>query len=825
MTLTRTVPIISFETLRNDLRQAYRQIRNAPGFACAVILVLAAGFGVSTVIFSTVRSVLLAPLPYNKPERLVQIVSRWPKTGDKNDWSAPLRDASDWKATVPAFQDVAMYRYSLLNLKVGGQAESLYGVRTTANLMPTLGVRPQLGSWFPAEYDRPGSTHVLMLSDDLWRHQFNADPQIVGKAVQLDNEDYLVLGVMPKGFNFPMKLATTALLPTDQMQFWMPLGADFSKEPHGAPTSGVIARLKDGVMLAQAQDQLESACRLLQREYPATNKDLSANLVPLRQQTVDRVNEPLLALLGATGLILLLTCGNVASLLLARGESRANELAVRMALGGSAWRVACLPMMHGILLCCCGCLLSVPLAIVSLKFLLRLAPVDVPRLADASIDFPAMLFAAGLALISGVLVGGLNALQVLRRSPREVLSDASRNSAGRPRTKLRSSLVVGQVALAIILVSGAGLMLRTFLNLLSTDIGYQSSGVLYGVTVLPPSQYSRPEQRELFFKKVLDRLRNAQGVEFAAVSTGFPFVGQYDDVKVETPGLANGDRSSGIIADFNAISAGYLEAMGVRLVRGRLLAETDATNTPKVAVIDENLARALWPGQDPIGKLINTNDPAKPVWRQVVGVVASVRNRSLNVAAHPSVFAPLSQAGGWVNFVVLKSSAAPQAAARLIKSAVAGVDSNQGVFFTQSLPDLVQDTIAIRRFLFVVLAFFGAAALVLSALGIYGLVSFIAASRVREVGIRMALGATRVSIATLVVSDGIRLTLMGVTVGVLASQLLSRLLSGLLFGVRSFDTATLLLTISILGTTTTIAALIPAWRSARLQPMRALRTE
>jgi predicted permease len=390
---------------------------------------------------------------------------------------------------------------------------------------------------------------------------------------------------------------------------------------------------------------------------------------------------------------------------------------------------------------------------------------------------------------------------------------------------LRGSLVVGQGALAIILVSGAGLMLRTFLNLLSTDIGYQSSGVLYGVTVLPPSQYSRPEQAELFFKKVLDRLRRAPGVEFAAVSTGFPFVGQYDGVKVETPGLANKDRNSGISADFNAISAGYLEAMRVRLVRGRLLAETDATNTPNVAVIDENLGRALWPGQDPIGKLINTNDPAKPVWRQVVGVVAPVRNRSLDVAARPSVFAPLSQAGGWVNFVVLKSSAAPQAAARLIKSAVAGVDSNQGVFFTQSLPDLVQDTIAIRHFLLAVLTFFGAAALVLSAFGIYGLVSFIAASRVREIGILMALGATRVSIATLVVSDGIRLTLMGVTVGILASLLLSRLLSGLLFGVRPFDTVTLLLAILILGTTTTIAALIPAWRSARLQPMKALRTD
>jgi putative ABC transport system permease protein len=823
--MTRSAPFISTVTLLGDLQQVCRQIRNAPGFAGAVILVLALGFGISTAIFSAVRSVLLAPLPYKNPGRLVQIVSKSTNTGELFDGTAPLRDALDWKTTVPGLQDVAMYRYALLNLRTGGRAESLYGAAITSNLLPMLGVRSQLGNWFPAEYDRPGSNHVLMLSDDLWRRQFNADPHIVGKTAQMNNEDYLVIGVMPKGFNFPLKLATTALLPTDQMQYWLPLGRDLAKEPHGAASSRVIARLKDGVALAQVQQQLESACRLQQHDFPETNTNLSASLVPLRQQTVHEVNEPLLALLAAAGMVLLLTCANIASLLLARGESRANELAVRMALGGTAWRVASLPMLHGILLCCCGCLVGVPLAIACLRFLIQLAPVDVPRLADTSIDYRAMLFAAALALICGLLVGGLNALQVLRRSPREVLSHRSRISPGRPRTRLRSSLVAGQVALAIILVSGAGLMLRTFINLLSTDIGYQPSGVLYGVTVLPQSQYPRPEQRELFFKRVLDRLRNAPGVEFASAATGFPLVGQYDEAKVETPGFATADPSASVIVDFNAVSSGYLEGMGVRLVRGRLVAETDNTDMPRVAVIDETLAKTLWPGQDPIGKLINKDDPARPIWRQVVGVVAPMRNRSLDVAARPNVFAPLSQGDGWVNFVVLKSSLTPQAATLILRDAVAEVDSSQGVFFTQTFSELVQDTVAIRHFLFVVLTFFGLAALVLSGLGIYGLVSFIAASRVREVGIRMALGATRANIAALVLSDGIRLTVIGGAVGVSASLLLSRLLSGLLYGVRSSDAETLLFTIVVLGLTTTAAAIIPAWHSARLQPMKALRTE
>jgi predicted permease len=420
----------------------------------------------------------------------------------------------------------------------------------------------------------------------------------------------------------------------------MPLGLDLAKEQHGAPNAGVIARLKPGVGLHEAQAQLESACGLLQREYPATNANLTGRLSSLRQQTDKEVNGPLLALLSAAALILLLTCANIASLLLARGESRANELAVRMAFGGSAWRIAGLPTLQGMLLCCCGCLMGLPLAIASTRLLVRLAPVDVPRLSNANIDFEAMLFAAALALGSGVLVGGMNALQVLKRSPREVLADASRNSAGRPRTRLRSSLVTVQGALTVILIGGAGLMLRTFINLLSTDIGYQANHVFYGVTVLPASRYPQFEQRQLFFRKVLDRLRSMAGIEFASVSTGFPLVGQYDSVNAESIGLSKDTRGSGIRADFNAVSSGYLEAMGVRLIEGRFVAETDTSNAPKVAVIDENLAKALWPGENPLGQVLNTEDPAKPVWRQIVGVVAPMRNKSLDVAARPWIKPP-----------------------------------------------------------------------------------------------------------------------------------------------------------------------------------------
>jgi predicted permease len=343
--------------------------------------------------------------------------------------------------------------------------------------------------------------------------------------------------------------------------------------------------------------------------------------------------------------------------------------------------------------------------------------------------------------------------------------------------------------------------------------------------VLPLSRYSQFEQRQLFFKQVLDRLRGTPGVEAAAVSTGFPLVGQYDSVKVQSRQRAGIAHDLGIDVDFNAVSAGYLEAMGVRSLHGRFVTETDTAATPKVAVIDENLARALWPKKNPLGQLINIDDPTKPVWRQVVGVVAPMRNKSLDVAARPGIFVPLDQTTKYVQFIVVKTPTSSQEVSRLLKDTVASVDSNQGVFFIQSLPDLIADTIAVRHFLFVLLAFFGAAALVLSTLGIYGLVSFIAANRAREVGIRTALGATRGSVGRLIVFQSIRLTLLGVGAGVLASAALGRLLASLLYGVQSFDAETALLTIAILGITTTTAALIPAYRSTRVQPVKALRTE
>ena len=814
------------EGLAREIRQVCRQLGRAPGFALMVIVMMAAGIGVSTAIFSIVRNVLLRPLPYRDPSTLVQVISMSQKSGDSYGFGwAPLRDAYDWKTMVPAFRDVAVYGYALLNLKSDGQAETLYGSAVTANLLPMLGVRPQLGRWFADDADRPGAAHAVMLSDDLWRREFNADRRIVGKAIQMDDESYQVVGVMPSGFNFPLRLATTALLPTDQMQYWVPRTVDLAKSPHGLANAGVIARLKDGVTQVQAQEQLQSACRRLEEQYPATNRDLSAFLRSLRQQTVLPVSAPLLALFAAAAMVALLTCANIASLLLARGEAQAGELAVRLALGGGYWQVARLPLLQGMVVCAAGCALGVPLAWAVLRLLLRLSPVDVPRLAGSSIDWRAMLFAAGLALLSSILVGGFNALQVLRRSPHEVLAGSSRGYVGRPRTRLRSSLAVTQIALAVVLVSGAGLMLRTFHNLLSMNTGYRASHVYYGVTVLRPSRYPKFEQQELFFRRLLNELRATPGVKAAAVSTGLPFIGQYYSVNIEARESPKGNRGARLVSDTDSVSPEYLEMMGVKLIAGRLIRETDTADSPKVAVVDQTLADALWPGQNAIGHFFNVDDPTKPVWRQVVGVITPTRNRSLDAAPRLSSFVPLAQTTDYVNFVVIKTQASTAQVAQLLRSAVASVDADQGVFFVQSFSDLVGGTIAVRRFLLIVLALFGAAALLLAALGIYGLISFIAASRTREVGIRIALGATRANIGGLVVAQGIRLTLMGLGGGVLAFALLGRLLSSMLYGTPSFDIPTVALAVATLGSAAAIAALIPAWRSTRVQPVTALRMD
>lgn len=815
----------SMEGLSSDLRQVCRQLGKAPGFAAVVIAMMAMGLGVSTAIFSIVRNVLLNPLPYRDPGRLMQVVSMDSKTGQPLHWTAPLRDAYDWKTMVPAFADVAGYRYSLLNLRSGGQTETLYGSAVAANLLPMLGVRPQLGQWFAEGADRPGAARQVILSDDMWRREFRADPKIVGKSLQMDDESYLIVGVMPKGFNFPLRLATTALLPTDQMQYWVPLPLDLAKWKHGDASSGVIARLRDGMTLEQAQEQLQAACRRIAEQYPETNTDLSAILRSLRQQTVQAVSAPLMALFAAAALLALLACTNIASLLLARGEARAGELAVRMALGGGRWQVARLPLLQGVVVCAAGCALGVPLAMGVLKLLLQMSPIDVPRLANSSIEWRALLFAAGLALLSSVFVGGFNAMQVLRRSPHEVLSGSSRGYVGQPRTRLRSTLAVIQIALAVVLVSGAGLMLRTFRNLLSTDTGYRADHVYYGVTVLRHSRYAQFEQQEPFFRKLLDELRATPGIESAAVSTGMPFVGQYDGALMQARESPATEPGAGLIGDSNAVTPEYLEMMGVKLIAGRLIQETDAADSPKVVVVDQTLANALWPGRSAIGHFLNVDDPAKPVWRQVVGVIAPTRNHSLDVAAYPSVFLPQVQTTGLANFTVIKSQASTAQVAQMLRSAVASLDAGQGVFFVQSFSDLTADTIAVRRFLFLVLAFFGASALLLAALGIYGLISFLAASRTREVGIRMALGATRGHIGRLVVAQGVRLTLIGIAAGVLAFALLGRLLAGMLYGVPSFDAETVAFASATLASASAIAALIPAWCSTRVQPVTALRME
>jgi len=810
------------DSLVTDSRHAVRLIRRSPVFSLTVIALLAAGIALSTAAFSIVEAVLLAPLPYRDPARLVQINSRWPKTGDQNDWSAPLRDAADWKAMVPDFSDIATYRYSLLNLDENNQPESLYGVRVSANLFPVLGVPPVAGRWFTEDEDRPGQTHEVILSNDLWRRRFGTDPQITGKMIHLNGEGYQVVGVMPPGFNFPLRLATTALLPTDQMQYWIPLGADLSREQHGNPNAGVIARIKPGARIPEAQAQLETAARQLEQQYPTTNHGLSARMRPLLQQTAGRFRTPLLVLLISTGVILVVACFNVATLLLARAQFRSQELAVRMALGAGTWRVARIPLLHGLLLSLCGCALGVPSAIVFLRAMVSFAPIDVPRLAGAHLDSWSMAFAATLFLLSGAVVAGMNSAQVLKRSPRDALAETS-GISGRPQARLRTVLVIGQVALAVVVTSGAALMLRTFAGLLSVDTGYKPEHVLYGVNVLPPLLYPNRSSAEAFYRKVLDQLRAAPEVDSAGVSTGFPLVGEYGVLKAQ-PAPA-GVEQPGVTAEIDEVSPAYLETMGVRLVEGRTIEETDTAASPPVAVVDEKLAAALWPGQEPLGKLVNLDGPAKPVSRQVVGVMAPTRNRWLDAEPAPSLFVPVSQGRGSVNFVVMKSRLPASRSAEILRQTVRAVDPNQSIFFAQSMTGLLSDSIAVRRFLFFMLAFFAASALILSAIGMYGLISALSAARVREIGIRMAVGARREQIAFLILAQGTRLSLAGAGIGLLASVFLNRLMTGLLFGVKPDNPAALLASVGLLLAASALATLVPALRSAKREPMEALRSQ
>ena len=629
---------------------------------------------------------------------------------------------------------------------------------------------------------------------------------------------------MPPGFNFPLRLETTARLPSAQMQYWIPMGFDLAKSRAKRWTAWTIARVKPGVPLTIVSSRLDVAARELELEHPNTNANQGATAIPLRLRVNADTRQPVIALAVAIALVLLLSSVNISSLLLARAETRRVEMAVRLALGATRGQLMRLSIVEALLLATAGCVMGSGLAALLIRAVIHGATSKFPRLEQTRLDPMAVGFAALISLAVGLLTGASGSWRTSWRHPQETLATGGRGNTRRP--VVLSWLVGGEVALAFLLVSGAGLLLHSFVALMTVDPGYRPDPVLMSVVVPTSRQSQDPRVGQLLFRKIIDGLRQAPGVDAVAASRGLPVVGQYGSIGVHLSAAAAAGTPPDVQADLNQVTPDYMRVMSIPLRKGRLLTEQDGEGSPLVALVDEILARRLWPGQDPIGQVIALDTGIVLTRQQVVGVVGSSRNRSLEIAETGGVFVPIAQTREIPNFVILRSSRPrPEELLPAVRDAVAAADPNQPIFFASSMRQLLADSIASRRYLLGTVLAFGAAALLLAALGLFGLVSFTVSGRVREIGIRMALGSTPGRVILLVLGDGLRLTGIGVIAGLAASLGASRLLGSLLFGISSVDFVALGLSAGALLLASLAAAWLPARRAAKIAPLEALRAD
>ena len=814
-----------FETCWQDLRFGLRMLMRQPGFTVIAVVTLALGVGANTAIFSVVKSVLLEPLPYAQPDRLVQFLFYAPSIHHEQPWIA-ARDVADFQAQSQSFERVGLYGYAVLDFSEGDLPEAVYGLRVSADLLPALGVQPALGRYFSPEEDQPGRNHVIILSDDVWRQRFNAAPDIIGRSVRLSQESYTVVGVMPPGFNFPLKLATTAKLPSQQMGYWYPLGLNINKLSRAEAGYSAIARLKPGVSVEQAQAELSQIAARLSQDFPQTNADREVRVVSLKDQFVGDVRLTLLILLGAVGLVVLITCANIANLLLVRADGRRREMAIRQSLGAGRLRLMRQAATESLLLAVAGGAVGLIIARLSLPFLLRLSPQAIPRLIEARIDVAVIGFALAVSVLAGLLFGLAPAWRATRCNLHDTLKQTSGTSGGGRRTVGRLLIVV-EVALALILTLGASLLLNSFVRLINVDPGFRADQVMVAIILPPKSRYPDVKAKIEFYRRVIERVRELPGVESAAASDSLPYSGQSggDQIRIEgRPPVTTLDTS--LQPEMSIVTTDFMQTMGIPLSRGRLFTDHDTTGAPPVVVISEAAAEFYWPGEDALGKRlsIGLSDDHR-LWRQVVGIVRSTRNAGLDQPQRPHVYLPVMQYYAPANFLLVRSALPQAALARSVRQAVAEVDKDQPVFLTASMESWVADSLARRRFGLLLLGLFGALALALAGVGVYGVVSYAAAQRTREIGLRMALGATSREVLRLVIRQGMTPALLGVIVGVSGAYALTGLLKSLLYGVSANDPLTFIFVAALLVSVALAACYLPARRATKVDPMIALRHE
>jgi putative ABC transport system permease protein len=806
--------------LLQDVRYGCRVLRRSPGFTIIAVLALALGIGATSVIFSVIDAVILKPLPYRDPQRLVQLWMRFTGIGIPNDqnWvSAP--EFMDLQQN-HSFEQLAAIDDASVNVSIGGLPERIPAAVVSPSFFPLLGVQAQVGRVFLPEEGRLGRQRVVLLSDGLWRRRFGADPAVLGRSLVMNEQSYRIVGVLPRGFHF-----------SQDAEMWTPLAFtanDLSPDNRGSHGLRVIARIKPGLSLEQARaDMAVVSQRIIDQnpKYPYKFYHFGVIVVPLLEQQIGDIKLALWIMMGAVALVLLIACGNVANLLLARASGRQREMAVRQALGVGRWRLTRQLLTESLLLALAGGAAGWLLAYGALRVLVAAAAASFPRVAGTHMDLRVLIFTVLVSLATGILFGLAPAFHSAGASP-AALKEGRRASGGTHR--IRGALVVAELALSLVLLAGSGLLIRSFLRLQEVDAGFRTEGVLTMRISLPESNYPKPEQTRAFYHELLDGVRRLPGVDAAGAVTGLPLdeTGWSGTATIDTQAVPAKETSPEV--DQRPVTPGYFQAMGIALVRGRYFDARDNESGAPVAIVDETLARTYWPHQEAIGQRLKTGDrDSKSPWRTVIGVVRHVRYRTLEAPSRVEFYWPYDQTPFALDSMSLAihTAADPRLLAAAVQKQVQALDPDQPVYHIRTLHELMADSLARRRLSMLMLAIFAGVALLLAAVGIYGVMSYAVTQRARELGIRMALGARGTNILWLVLGESLWLTALGVGIGLAASLWLTRLLSTLLFNVTATDPLTYLLVALFLAAIAQLASFLPAWRATTLDPVAALRQE
>jgi predicted permease len=805
------------QTLLADLRYGLRLLRQAPGFTLIALCALALGIGANTAIFSAVDSVVLRPLPYQDPDRVVMVWEDASFASFPKNTPAPGNYA-EWRRQNHVFSDMAAARNRTASVTGGGPPEQLYGQRVTPNFFEVLGARPMLGREFTEDEDRTGA-QVAVISYGLWQRRYPDEQSIVGKTILLDNAKFTVLGVMPRDFVFRDR----------ERDFWIPMSFSASDlHNFGSHYLTVVARLKAGVTLPQAREEMTAVGKRVAQMDPRNSFHVGVVVVPMKEDLLGNTKIALWVLAASAGCVLLIACANLANLLLARAVARQREMAVRAALGAGRGRLIRQMITEGMLLSLAGGALGLAIALAGMNVLGQLVPMGLPGAAKPQIDARLLGFALALSLLTGLVFSIVPALQAASASLNETLKQGGRSGVGGQGRHMRDGLVILEVAAALVLLVAAGLMLKTLARLRAVDIGFRSDHLLTMRTVLPNPKYAAPQGRLAYYDRVLEGVRALPGVEGAAFGSLLPFlsIGNTQGFQVEgrPPDAGDVDVKDAL---FRSGTKDYLKTLGVTLVEGRLTDSTDGPGTPLTIVINDTFARRYWPNGSPLGQRISLSWPT-PVWRTIVGVVKDVHERGYAPEMKPGVYLPYEQASEiWAvpENLIVRTKGDPLALASAVRRVIGSVDPEQPITAVRTMDEIIDLNVADRRQQMTLLGVFAGLALLLASIGLYGVLSYAVTQRSREIGLRMALGASAGNVTRMVVGRGLVLTCVGLGIGLTISWAATRAMTNLLFGVAASDPSTYMGVAALLGAIALMASWLPARRAARLDPIVVLREE